>query len=181
MSKKTDFLVGLFVLLGILAAVFMMLQAGNLRTFSIGQTYHVTGKFENIGALKVRSPVKSNGVVVGRVSDIYFDNKVFKAVVGMDIEAGYQFPEDSSASIMTSGLLGEQYVGLTPGAEEKNLADNSEIIYTQSAVVLEELISKFLFSKAESEGSSASGGSEAGQQQSAPALTPPASAPAPVQ
>ncbi|MGX9934231.1 outer membrane lipid asymmetry maintenance protein MlaD [Advenella kashmirensis] len=181
MSKKTDFLVGLFVLLGILAAVFMMLQAGNLRTFSIGQTYHVTGKFENIGALKVRSPVKSNGVVVGRVSSIDFDNKVFKAVVGMDIEDGYQFPEDSSASIMTSGLLGEQYVGLTPGAEEKNLADNSEIIYTQSAVVLEELISKFLFSKAESEGSSASGGGGAGQQQSAPALTPPASAPAPVQ
>ncbi|HBP30693.1 MAG: outer membrane lipid asymmetry maintenance protein MlaD [Advenella sp.] len=181
MSKKTDFLVGLFVLLGILAAVFMMLQAGNLRTFSIGQTYHVTGKFENIGALKVRSPVKSNGVVVGRVSSIDFDNKVFKAVVGMDIEAGYQFPEDSSASIMTSGLLGEQYVGLTPGAEEKNLADNSEIIYTQSAVVLEELISKFLFSKAESEGSSASGSGGAGQQQSAPALTPPASAPAPVQ
>ncbi len=181
MSKKTDFLVGLFVLLGILAAVFMMLQAGNLRTFSIGQTYHVTGKFENIGALKVRSPVKSNGVVVGRVSSIDFDNKVFKAVVGMDIEDGYQFPEDSSASIMTSGLLGEQYVGLTPGAEEKNLADNSEIIYTQSAVVLEELISKFLFSKAESEGSSASGSSDAGQQQNAPALTPPASAPAPVQ
>lgn len=181
MSKKTDFLVGLFVLLGILAAVFMMLQAGNLRTFSIGQTYHVTGKFENIGALKVRSPVKSNGVVVGRVSSIDFDNKVFKAVVGMDIEAGYQFPEDSSASIMTSGLLGEQYVGLTPGAEEKNLADNSEIIYTQSAVVLEELISKFLFSKAESEGTSASGSGGAGQQQSAPALTPPASAPAPVQ
>ena len=181
MSKKTDFLVGLFVLLGILAAVFMMLQAGNLRTFSIGQTYHVTGKFENIGALKVRSPVKSNGVVVGRVSSIYFDNKVFKAVVGMDIEDGYQFPEDSSASIMTSGLLGEQYVGLTPGAEEKNLADNSEIIYTQSAVVLEELISKFLFSKAESEGSSASGSGNADQQQNAPALTPPASAPAPVQ
>ncbi|MHC8945665.1 outer membrane lipid asymmetry maintenance protein MlaD [Advenella incenata] len=181
MSKKTDFLVGLFVLLGILAAVFMMLQAGNLRTFSIGQTYHVTGKFENIGALKVRSPVKSNGVVVGRVSSIYFDNKVFKAVVGMDIEDGYQFPEDSSASIMTSGLLGEQYVGLTPGAEEKNLVDNSEIIYTQSAVVLEELISKFLFSKAESEGSSTSGGGDAGQQQNAPALTPPASAPAPVQ
>jgi len=174
MSKKTDFLVGLFVLLGILAAVFMMLQAGNLRTFSIGQTYHVIGKFENIGALKVRSPVKSNGVVVGRVSSIDFDNKVFKAVVGMDIEDGYQFPEDSSASIMTSGLLGEQYVGLTPGAEEKNLADNSEIIYTQSAVVLEELISKFLFSKAESEGSSASGSGDAGQQQNA-------SAPAPVQ
>ncbi|HLU03289.1 MAG TPA: outer membrane lipid asymmetry maintenance protein MlaD [Advenella sp.] len=181
MSKKTDFLVGLFVLLGILAAVFMMLQAGNLRTFAIGQTYHVTGKFENIGALKVRSPVKSNGVVVGRVSSIDFDNKVFKAVVGMDIEAGYQFPEDSSASILTSGLLGEQYVGLTPGADEKNLADNSEIIYTQSAVVLEELISKFLFSKAESEGSSASGGAGAGAQQNAPALTPPASAPAPVQ
>ncbi|MGO1766634.1 outer membrane lipid asymmetry maintenance protein MlaD [Advenella sp. S44] len=182
MSKKTDFLVGLFVLLGIVAAIFLMLQAGNLRTFSIGQTYHVTGKFENIGALKVRSPVKSNGVVVGRVSNIAFDNKVFKAVVGMDIDAGYQFPEDSSASIMTSGLLGEQYVGLTPGAEEKNLADNSEITYTQSAVVLEELISKFLFSKAESEGSSAPGGSGAEQQDdSPPALTPPASAPAPVQ
>ena len=182
MSKKTDFLVGLFVLLGVLAAIFLMLQAGNLRTFSIGQTYHVSAKFQNIGALKVRSPVKSNGVVVGRISSIDFDNKEFKALVGMDIEAGYEFPADSSASIMTSGLLGEQYVGLTPGAEEKNLADNSEIIYTQSAVVLEELISKFLFSRAESEGSSASGGSGGGQQANPqPAITPPASAPAPVQ
>ncbi|AHG62579.1 outer membrane lipid asymmetry maintenance protein MlaD [Advenella mimigardefordensis] len=181
MSKKTDFLVGLFVLLGILAAVFMMLQAGNLRTFSIGQTYHVTAKFQNIGALKVRSPIKSNGVVVGRVSSITFDNKEFKAVVGMDIEAGYQFPDDSSASILTSGLLGEQYIGLTPGGDDKNLADNSEIIYTQSAVVLEELISKFLFSKAESEGAGASGSSGADQTHNAPALTPPASAPAPVQ
>ncbi len=182
MSKKTDFLVGLFVLLGILAAVFLMLQAGNLKTFSIGQTYHVTARFENIGALKVRSPVKSNGVVVGRVSNISFDNKEFKAVVGMDIEGGYQFPEDSSASIMTSGLLGEQYVGLTPGADEKNLADNGQITYTQSAVVLEELISKFLFSKAESEGSGTPAGGAAGQQDNAaPDLTPPASAPAPVQ
>lgn len=182
MSKKTDFLVGLFVLLGILAAVFMMLQAGNLKTFSIGHTYHVTARFENIGALKVRSPVKSNGVVVGRVSSIVFDNKQFKAVVSMDIEGGYQFPQDSSASIMTSGLLGEQYVGLTPGADEKNLADNSEITYTQSAVVLEELISKFLFSKAESEGSGSPGGNGAAEQGKAPpALTPPASAPAPAQ
>ncbi len=182
MSKKTDFLVGLFVLLGIVAAIFMMLQAGNLKTFSIGQTYHVSAKFENIGALKVRSPVKSNGVVVGRVVSISFDNKEFKALVGMDIEEGYVFPEDSSASIMTSGLLGEQYVGLTPGAEEKNLADNSEITYTQSAVVLEELISKFLFSKAESEGSAGAGASDSGQSQNAPPpLTPPSSAPAPVQ
>ena len=161
MSKKTDFLVGLFVLLGILAAVFMMLQAGNLRTFSIGQTYHVTAKFQNIGALKVRSPIKSNGVVVGRVSSITFDNKEFKAVVGMDIEAGYQFPDDSSASILTSGLLGEQYIGLTPGGDDKNLADNSEIIYTQSAVVLEELISKFLYGSAEKEGTNAAGAPEA--------------------
>jgi len=181
MSKKTDFLVGLFVLLGIVAAIFLMLQAGNLKTFSIGQTYHVSAKFENIGALKVRSPVKSNGVVVGRVVSISFDNKEFKALVGMDIEEGYVFPEDSSASIMTSGLLGEQYVGLTPGADEKNLADNSEIIYTQSAVVLEELISKFLFSKAESEGSAGPGASDPGQSQNAPPLTPPSSAPAPVQ
>src|SRR5690606_20252048 len=107
--------------------------------------------------------------------------KEFKALVGMDIEEGYVFPEDSSASIMTSGLLGEQYVGLTPGADEKNLADNSEIIYTQSAVVLEELISKFLFSKAESEGSAGPGASDPGQSQNAPPLTPPSSAPAPVQ
>ncbi len=190
MSKKTDFLVGLFVLLGILAAVFLMLQAGNLKTFSIGKTYHITARFENIGALKVRSPVKSNGVVVGRVSSISFDNKEFKAVVGMDLEDGYVFPEDSSASIMTSGLLGEQYIGLTPGADEKNLADGGQITYTQSAVVLEELISKFLFSKAESEGSasgsnSGNGGGDNGASQgksdAAPALTPPASAPAPAQ
>ncbi len=177
MSKKTDFLVGLFVLLGILAAVFLMLQAGNLKTFSVGETYHVSAKFENIGALKVRSPVKSNGVVVGRVSGISFDNKEFKAVVDMNIFADYTFPDDSSASIMTSGLLGEQYIGLTPGADDKNLANDSVITYTQSAVVLEELISKFLFSKAEAEGSAAAG---ADADKAAPALTPPgAAAPAP--
>ncbi|NOL50340.1 outer membrane lipid asymmetry maintenance protein MlaD [Pelistega europaea] len=153
-DKKTDFLVGLFVLLGFLAILFLALKAGNLSTFSFERTYKVIAKFDNVGSLKIRAPVKSNGVVVGRVADISFDNKEFRAVVALNIEAKYQFPMDTSASIQTAGLLGEQYIGLSAGAEEENLKEGSEITYTQSAVVLEELISKFLFSSAEKEGKS---------------------------
>lgn len=146
---KTDFWVGLFVLLGILALVFLALRAGNLSSFSLATTYQVQADFDNLGGLKVRAPVKSSGVVVGRVSAIQFDNATFQARVTMDLESRYTFPEDSSASILTSGLLGEQYIGLTPGGEEKNLAQGARIQYTQSAVVLEELISKFLYSSAD--------------------------------
>ncbi|MCQ9329321.1 outer membrane lipid asymmetry maintenance protein MlaD [Pelistega suis] len=151
-SKKTDFLVGIFVLLGFLAVVFLALKAGNLSTFSFDKTYQVTAKFDNIGSLKARAPVKSNGVVVGRVAEVSFDNNDFRAIVKLNMEAKYAFPKDSSATIQTAGLIGEQYIGITAGAEEEMLKEGSEITYTQSALVLEELVSKFLFSTAEKEG-----------------------------
>lgn len=147
-NNKSDFWVGLFVLLGLVALAFLALRAGNLSTFSFAPTYRVEASFDNLGGLKVRAPIKSSGVVVGRVVDIGFNNQEFLATVTFEIEDKYQFPDDSSASILTSGLLGEQYIGLTPGGSDEDLKDNGRIIYTQSAVVLEELISKFLYSKA---------------------------------
>lgn len=150
--EKTDFWVGLFVLLGAIALVFLALQAGNMSTFSLAPTYQVQAHFDNMGGLKVRAPVKSSGVVVGRVAGVSFDNARYQAVATLDIEQKYEFPSDSSASILTSGLLGEQYIGLTPGGDDKMLGQNSEIQYTQSAVVLEELISKFLYNSASKEG-----------------------------
>ena len=149
---KTDFWVGLFVLLGIIALVFLALRAGNLSSFSFAPTYKVQAYFDNLGGLKVRAPVKSSGVVVGRVATLSFDNERYQAVVTLDLESQFQFPADSSASILTSGLLGEQYIGLTPGGDDKMLAGGSTIQYTQSAVVLEELISKFLYSSASDKG-----------------------------
>ncbi|HLV28943.1 MAG TPA: outer membrane lipid asymmetry maintenance protein MlaD [Burkholderiaceae bacterium] len=149
--EKTDFWVGLFVLLGAIALIFLALRAGNMSSFSFAPTYQVQAYFDNLGGLKVRAPVKSSGVVVGRVSGISFDNERFQAVVTLDLESQYQFPVDSSVSILTSGLLGEQYIGVTPGGEDKMLAQGSSIQYTQSAVVLEELISKFLYSSAGSQ------------------------------
>src|SRR5690554_5452138 len=150
--EKTDFWVGLFVLLGAVALIFLALRAGNLSSFSLSPTYQVHAYFDNMGGLKIRAPVRSSGVVVGRVSAISFDNTRFQAVATLDIERKYEFPLDTSASILTSGLLGDQYIGLTPGGDEKNLADGIEITYTQSAVVLEELISKFLYSSASQDG-----------------------------
>lgn len=147
-QDKTDFWVGLFVLLGLVALGFLALRAGNLSSFSLAKTYQVTAAFDNLGGLKPRAAVKSSGVVVGRVKDISFDNADFRAVVTLDMNEKYQFPDDSSASILTSGLLGEQYIGLTAGGDDKNLQDGSIIKYTQSAVVLEELISKFLYNSA---------------------------------
>ncbi|GAA5090907.1 MULTISPECIES: outer membrane lipid asymmetry maintenance protein MlaD [Paenalcaligenes] len=147
-NNKSDFWVGLFVLLGIIALVFLALRAGNLSTFSFAPTYRVHASFDNLGGLKVRAPIKSSGVVVGRVVEIGFDNQEFRATAVFEIDQKYQFPEDTSASILTSGLLGEQYIGLTPGGSDTDLKDNDTILYTQSAVVLEELISKFLYSKA---------------------------------
>lgn len=157
--EKTDFWVGLFVLLGIVALVFLALRAGNLSSFSLAPTYEVQASFDNLGGLKVRAPVKSSGVVVGRVSGVSFDNATYRAVVTLSLEKQYEFPADSSASILTSGLLGEQYIGITPGGDEKMLAQDGTIQYTQSAVVLEELISKFLYSSADKEGT-AKGGAE---------------------
>ncbi len=135
-----------------MAVLFLALKAGNLSTFSFDKTYQVTAKFDNIGSLKARAPVKSNGVVVGRVAEVSFDNNDFRAIVKLNMEAKYAFPKDSSATIQTAGLIGEQYIGITAGAEEEMLKEGSEITYTQSALVLEELVSKFLFSTAEKEG-----------------------------
>ena len=146
--EKTDFWVGLFVLLGGIALVFLALRAGNLSSFSLTPTYQVHAYFDNMGGLKLRAPVKSSGVVVGRVSDIQFDTDRYQAVATFDIERDFAFPTDSSASILTSGLLGDQYIGLTPGGEENMLDNDDEIMYTQSAVVLEELLSKFLYNMA---------------------------------
>lgn len=149
MSKRgTEVLVGLFVLLGILALVFLALRAANLSSFSSGDTYTLTAKFDNIGGLKVRSPVRSAGVVVGRVTSIALDPKTYQGVAQLDITKGVQFPADSSARILTSGLLGDQYIGLEPGGDEKMFAPGDTIKSTQSAVVLESLISQFLFNKA---------------------------------
>src|SRR5690606_17248907 len=133
--SKVDFWVGLFVLLGAVALVFLALQAGNLSSYSFKPTYTITANFNNIGGLKARAAVRSAGVVVGRVESIGFDNQTFEAVVTMRIEEDYQFPTDTSASVLTSGLLGEQYIGLDPGGEERNLASGDRLTYTQSAIV----------------------------------------------
>lgn len=146
--KSLDLWVGLFVLLGAAALFFLAMKAGNMSTLSFAQTYPVITKFDNIGGLKPRAPVKSAGVVVGRVGDIRFDDKTFQAVVTLNLDSGYQFPKDTSAKILTSGLLGEQYIGLEAGGDTNNLAAGDSIRMTQSAVVLENLISQFLYSKA---------------------------------
>ncbi len=146
--KSIDVWVGLFVLLGALALVFLAMKAGNLASFTFENTYQVSARFDNVGGLKPRAPVKSAGVVVGRVAEIRFDNQTFLATVVLDMDQRYQFPKDSSAKILTSGLLGEQYIGLEPGGDAENLAAGDRIKMTQSAIVLENLISQFLFSKA---------------------------------
>ena len=152
-TRSLEIMVGFFIVLGFAAALFMALQAANLGSFSFGyKTYAVTADFDNIGGLKARAAVKSAGVVVGRVRSVVFDPETFQARVTMDMDAKYPFPDDSSAKILTSGLLGEQYVGIEAGADDKNLEEGSVIRRTQSAVVLENLISQFLYSKAEDGG-----------------------------
>ncbi|MGQ0546025.1 MAG: outer membrane lipid asymmetry maintenance protein MlaD [Betaproteobacteria bacterium] len=149
MNRSTiDLWVGVFVVAGFVALIFLALRVGNLASFNTGQVYRIEAKFGNIGGLKVRGPVKSAGVVVGRVVDVRFDNESFEAVVLMDIEQGYQFPRDTTAKILTSGILGEQYIGLEAGGDAKMLAAGERLRLTQSAVVLENLISQFLFNKA---------------------------------
>ncbi|MCA1247725.1 outer membrane lipid asymmetry maintenance protein MlaD [Massilia sp. MS-15] len=149
MHRKTiDVWVGLFVLLGAASLLFLALQAGNMSTISFSKTYAVTGKFDNIGGLKPQAPVKSAGVVVGRVGEITFDDKTYQALVRLDMEPGYKFPKDSSLKILTAGLLGEQYIGIEPGGDTQNLADGDRINRTQSATVLEDLINQFIYSKA---------------------------------
>lgn len=147
-NKSLDFWVGLFVLMGGAALLFLALRVGNMTAFSLNNSYNVTSKFDNIGGLKPRAPVKSAGVVVGRVGDIGFDDGSFQAVVTLQLDQRYKFPKDSSVKILTSGLLGEQYVGLEPGGDTKSLVAGDKIFMTQSAIVLENLISQFLYSKA---------------------------------
>jgi phospholipid/cholesterol/gamma-HCH transport system substrate-binding protein len=146
--SKNDLWVGLFVLVGAVAVLFMALQSANLLTLSLQSSYRVTAKFDNIGGLKPKAAVKSAGVVIGRVESITFDDKSFQARVTLALESRYAFPKDSSLKILTSGLLGEQYIGIEAGADDKNLAQGDAIKTTQSAVVLENLISQFLYSKA---------------------------------
>jgi len=156
--KKTalDFWVGLFVVLGFIALLFLALKAGNMSSLSFQSTYPVKLKFDNIGGLKPRAPVKSAGVTVGRVASIGFDSNTYQAVVTIDIDKQYQFPKDSSAKILTSGLLGEQYIGLEPGGDDQMLKNGDTITMTQSAVVLENLIGQFLYNKAADSGASKS-------------------------
>jgi len=146
--SKNDLWVGLFVLLGAVAILFLALQSANLLSLNFQKTYAVTAKFDNIGGLKPKAAVKSAGVVVGRVEDIAFDDKSFQARVTLALENRYVFPKDSSLKILTSGLLGDQYLGIEAGADDQNLVAGDVISSTQSAVVLENLISQFLYSKA---------------------------------
>ena len=146
--SNTDVWVGLFVLLGGAALLFLALQSANLLTLNFDKGYQVSAKFDNIGGLKPKAAVKSSGVVVGRVDSITFDDKTFQAKVTLSMDKHYAFPKDSSLKILTSGLLGEQYIGIEAGADTANLAAGDAISTTQSAVVLENLISQFLYSKA---------------------------------
>ena len=152
MERTTiDLWVGIFVALGVAALLGLAMKVGNLTTSSIGETYTVSANFENIGGLKPRAPVKSAGVVVGRVADITFDPASFEAVVSLSVDKRYSFPKDTFANIYTAGLLGEQYIGLEAGGDEVNLANGDKITQTQDAVILEKMISQFLYSKASEE------------------------------
>ncbi len=147
-QSKNDVWVGLFVMLGVVAVVFLALQAANLLNLNFQSGYRITARFDNIGGLKPKAAVRSAGVVVGRVESITFDDKIYQARVTLDLEKRYVFPGDSSLKILTSGLLGEQYIGIEAGADEKNLVDGDTVTATQSAVVLENLIGQFLYNKA---------------------------------
>ena len=162
--SRHDAWVGLFVLIGGAALLFLALKAGNLLSLNFDPTYQVSARFDNIGGLKPNAAVKSAGVVIGRVESIVFDDKTFQARVVINLQKNAQFPKDSSAKILTSGLLGEQYIGLEPGADEKNLASGDVITQTQSAVVLENLIGQFINSKAADMGSTAAQPANAGGQ-----------------
>jgi phospholipid/cholesterol/gamma-HCH transport system substrate-binding protein len=151
MNRATiDLWVGIFVTIGIGALLFLSLKVGNLLTLSNAPGYRLEARFDNVGGLKLRAPVKAAGVVVGRVERVRLDSKTYEAVVTMKIDQGYTFTRDTIASILTSGLLGEVYIGLDSGGDAQTLADGGRIQKTQSAVVLEKLIGQFLFDKAAS-------------------------------
>lgn len=156
-KRNLEILVGLFVLLGSVALVFVALKAANLASFNRGDTYGLTARFDNIGGLKARAPVRSAGVVVGRVTGISLDPKTYQGVVTLEVDRRFQFPKDSAAKILTAGLLGDQYIGIEPGGDDKNLAAGDNLAQTQSAVVLENLIGQFLTGKAADAGSAGAG------------------------
>ncbi|MCA3187977.1 MULTISPECIES: outer membrane lipid asymmetry maintenance protein MlaD [unclassified Cupriavidus] len=168
-KNSLDYWVGLFVVVGFAALLFLALKAGNMSSLSFQDTYAVTAQFDNIGGLKPRAPVKSAGVVVGRVASIDFDDKQYQATVTMNLDKRYEFPRDTSAKILTSGLLGEQYIGLEAGGDDKMLAQGGKITMTQSAVVLENLIGQFLYNKAADAGA---GGNSGNGGAAAPASAP---------
>ena len=154
MERTTiDLWVGIFVVAGIAALLFLAMKVGNFGGLDTSDAYTLRASFDNIGGLKARAPVKSAGVVVGRVSEIQFDNQRYQAVAVLSLDKRYQFPRDTGASIMTSGLLGEQYVSLDAGADDKMLASGDNLKITQGAVVLENLIGQFLYSKSEGDAS----------------------------
>jgi phospholipid/cholesterol/gamma-HCH transport system substrate-binding protein len=153
--RGIETLVGLFVLAGFVAIGYLALKAANLAAMTVGETYTVSALFDNVGGLKPRAPVKSAGVTVGRVSSIALDGRTFQGVVTMELEKRYAFPKDTSAAILTAGLLGDQYIGLNPGGDDDNLAAGDTIRMTQSAVVLENFIGQMLYNRA------AEGGTEA--------------------
>ena len=144
-----DLWVGLFVITGVAALLFLALKVGSTSAVNTSNSYEVIARFDNIGGLKPRAPVKSAGVVVGRVGDIRFDNETYEAAVTLRLDKRYAFPKDTSAAIMTSGLLGEQYVGLEAGGDSQTLKDKDQVLLTQSAVVLENLIGQFIYGKAQ--------------------------------
>ena len=158
--SNKDVWVGLFVLVGFAAILFLALQSANLLSLSFQQTYKVSAKFDNVGGLKPKAAVRSGGVVVGRVAKIAFDDKTYQARVELSLERRHAFPKDSSLKILTSGLLGEQYIGIEAGADDKNLADGDVLTSTQSAVVLENLIGQFMYNKAGGESSAVVGTEE---------------------
>lgn len=144
-----DLWVGLFVIAGVGALLFLALKVGSMNAVNASEGYEVVAAFDNIGGLKARAPVKSAGVVVGRVSDIRFDSEAYEALVTLRIDKRYAFPRDTTAAILTSGLLGEQYIGIAAGGDSVKLKDKDRIKLTQSAVVLENLIGQFLYGKAQ--------------------------------
>ncbi len=157
-GRNLNLAVGAFMLLGMIALLFMALQVSNLRASTSGPSYEVRAYFDNIGGLKPRAAVRSAGVVVGRVRQIQFDDQQFQALVVMDLDARYRFPKDTSAKILTSGLLGDNYIGLEPGGDPENLKESDRIRMTQSAVVLENLMSQFLYNRPSDSPSAASTG-----------------------
>jgi len=149
MERTTlDLWVGIFVVAGVAALAMLAMKVGNLGTYNVSETYQVHAYFTNVGGLKPKASIKSAGVLVGRVTNITLDTQRYEANVVMSLDKRYQFPKDTFADILTSGLLGEQYIGLVPGGDSEMLKNGDQIKMTQSAVVLENLISKFIFNKA---------------------------------